>query len=140
MEIQTLSSNPFIINDFISSEYTEAFNLPSLIESLKTSRNWAEKELNAMVLLKGRNKQIILTSIHNGTVVESFQSKDSITFHILEGRLKFYTRVDSVILNEGQLMTIRDRIKYNLTTEEDTVFLITISENIKEEIRTLSGN
>jgi quercetin dioxygenase-like cupin family protein len=134
MEIQTLSSNPLITKDYVSSDYTKAFNLPALIESMKMSLQWANKELNAMILLKGRNKQIILTSIHDGTEIESFQSKDSVTFHILEGKLKLSTIYDTVILTEGQLMTITNKIKYHLTTEEDTVFLLTASETVTEAI------
>ena len=52
MEIQTLSSNPFMTKNFISSDYTKAFNLPSLIESMKSSQKWANNELNAMILVK----------------------------------------------------------------------------------------
>jgi quercetin dioxygenase-like cupin family protein len=135
MEIQTLSSTPFITKNYISSDYTKAFNLPSLIESMKKSHKWANRELNATILLKGHNKQIILTSIHDGTEIESFQSKDSVTFHILEGKLKLNILYDTVILNAGQLMTITNKIKYYLSTEEDTVFLLTISESLTDSIR-----
>jgi quercetin dioxygenase-like cupin family protein len=132
MEIQTLSSNPFITKNYITSDYTKAFNLPALIESMKKSHKWANNELNAMILLKGRSKQIILTSIHDGTEIESFQSKDSVTFHTLEGKLRINTQYDTVILTEGQLMTITNKIKYYLTTDEDTVFLLSTSERITE--------
>ncbi len=138
--MQTLSSNQFMTKDFTSTEYTKAFNLPSLIESMKLSKEWAAKELSSLILLKGRNKQIILTSIHNGTEIESFQTKDSITFHILEGKLMLHTPSDSIILSEGQLMTITNKIKYRLTTEDDTVFLITASENTEGPVNNLSGN
>jgi quercetin dioxygenase-like cupin family protein len=132
MEIQTLSSTPFITKNNISSDYTKAFNLPALIESMKKSHKWANSELNAMILLKGRSKQIILTSIHDGTEIESFQSKDSVTFHILEGKLEVNTLYDTIILDEGQLMTITNKINYHLTTDEDTVFLLTISESFSD--------
>lgn len=125
--------------DNISTDYTKAFNLPSLIESMKMSKEWAAKELNALILLKSRNKQIILTSIHDGTEIESFQSKDSITFHILEGKLLLHTIFDSTTLSAGQLMTITNKIKYSLTTEEDTVFLLTISESTKVPVKIISG-
>jgi quercetin dioxygenase-like cupin family protein len=135
MEIQTLSSTPYITKDFISSDYTKAFNLPALIESMKKSHKWANRELSSMILLKGRSRQIILTAIHDGTEIESFQSKDSVTFHILEGKLKFNTPYESVILDKGQLITITNKINYSLSTEEDTVFLLTISAYSSEAIR-----
>ena len=108
------------------------FNLPSLIATMKQSYTWANGELNALILLKSPEKQIILTAIHVGTEIKSFQSNDSITFQIIEGRLRFHIRKDILTLNEGQLMTLHENIKYRLTTQEETVFLLTISDSIKK--------
>lgn len=106
------------------------FNLPSLIATMKHSDTWAHGELNALVLLKSPKKQIILTAMHEGTEVESFQSNDSITFQIIEGRLKFHVRKDTVTLNEGQLMTLDENINYRLSSQVETVFLLTISDAV----------
>jgi quercetin dioxygenase-like cupin family protein len=128
METETLCD----IKELRFKDQILPFDLPGLIASMKESPTWANNELNAMVLSRDRNKQIILTSIHDGTEIESFQSKDSITFHILEGKLNFHTDENTLILNEGQLMTLTNKIKYRLTTDEDTVFLLTISDNTRE--------
>jgi quercetin dioxygenase-like cupin family protein len=133
METETLRTNPPTANNSTRKDNV-SYDLPTLISSMKEDYNWANKELNAVILSKDRKKQIILTSIHDGTEIESFQSKDSITFHILEGKLKFHTRDDTIILNEGQLMTLTKKIKYRLTTEEDTVFLLTISDSPKKSL------
>lgn len=109
------------------------FNLPSLIATMKQSYTWANGELNALILLKSPEKQIILTAMHKGTEIKSFQSNDSITFQIIEGKLRFHIRKDTLTLNEGQLMTLRENIKYRLTTQEETVFLLTISDSIKKD-------
>ena len=106
------------------------FNLPSLIATMKQSYTWANGELNAMILLKSPEKQIILTAMHEGTEIKSFQSNDSITFQIIEGKLRFHIRKDTITLNEGQLMTLNENIKYSLTTKEETVFLLTISDSV----------
>ncbi len=74
--------------------------------------------------------QIVITALHNGTEIKSFQSGDSITFHIIEGNLAFHTQKESVILNEGQLFTLYKKVKYKLVSREDTVFLLTITNNI----------
>jgi quercetin dioxygenase-like cupin family protein len=97
---------------------------------MKQSYTWSNGELNALILLKSPDKQIILTAMHEGTEIKSFQSNDSITFQIIEGKLRFHIRKDTVTLNEGQLMTLDENIKYRLTTEEETVFLLTISNGI----------
>ncbi len=114
--------------DKTASENTlSGFNLPSLIAAMKQSYTWLHGELNALILLKSPNKQIILTAMHEGTEIESFQSNNSITFQIIEGKLKCHIRRDSVTLNEGQALTLDENVKYCLTTQEDTVFLLTIS-------------
>jgi quercetin dioxygenase-like cupin family protein len=132
MEIETLKINHTTKNIRSADSRLLAFDLPSLIETMKQSYTWAKGELNALILLKSSDKQIILTAMHEGTEILSFQSNDSVTFQIIEGSLEFHSRKDTVTLNKGQLMTIDENIKYRLTTEEETVFLLTISNtNIK---------
>lgn len=117
-----LSDNPSLL----------LFDLPTLVDKMKHKQSWTDGELNAMVLLKTPDKQIVLTAMHNGTKIQSFQSNDSITFQIIEGKLIFHTRDDSVILDEGQLLTIHKNIKYSLTTKEETVLLLTIASGALE--------
>jgi quercetin dioxygenase-like cupin family protein len=103
------------------------FDLPILIDKMKHSNTYTRGELNAMILLKSPEKQIVLTALHEGTEIKSFQSNDSITFQIIEGKLTFHTRKKSVILDKGQLLTLHENIKYSLTTKEETVLLLTIA-------------
>jgi quercetin dioxygenase-like cupin family protein len=131
MEIETLRNTlPHAKNVRSSGCSLLAFDLPSLIMTMKQSYTWANGELNALILLKSPEKQIILTAIHEGTEIKSVQADDSVTFQIIEGKLKFHIRKDTVTLNEGQLMTLDEKIKYSLSTQEETVFLLTISNNI----------
>lgn len=131
MVIQSLNVILPHAKDYKSSDCTLlGFNLHSLIATMKQSYTWANGELNALILLKSLDKQIILTAMHKGTEIKSFQSNDSITFQIIEGRLRFHIRKDTLTLNEGQLMTLHENIKYRLTTQEETVFLLTISDSI----------
>lgn len=104
-----------------------AFDLPTLIERMKQSYSWVNGELKAMVLLKSPERQIVLTALHEGTEIDSFQSNDSITLQIIEGKLKFHTRKASVTLDKGQLLTLHENINYSLTSREDSVFLLTIA-------------
>jgi hypothetical protein len=105
-------------------------DLPVLIENMKQSQTWTEGGLNAIILLEKPDKQIILTALHGGTRINSFQSNDSVSFQIIEGKVKFNTRKESVNLNQGQLLTLHEKVKYTLTTMEETVFLLTISNGI----------
>ena len=109
------------------------FDLPTLIENMKNSSAWAEGELNAMILFKRPEKQIVLTALHEGTKIDSFQANDSVTFQIIEGKLKFHTTKESVTLKRGQLLALHENIKYSLTSRKETVFLLTIDKGRCEQ-------
>ena len=133
MEIETVQTNLHIAKNNKSSDgkFPDC-DLPSLIATIKQSNEWAKGELNALILLKDPNNQIILTAMHEGTEIESYQSNDSISLRIIEGKLRFHMRKDSVTLGKDQVMTIREHIKYRLTTREETIFLLTISNSLIE--------
>jgi quercetin dioxygenase-like cupin family protein len=103
--------------------------LTTLVNRLKNSPNWAKGDLDAIVISKKPNVQIVITALHNGTEIKSFQSGNSVTFHIIEGKLAFHSQKESVILNEGQLFTLYEKVKYKLESMEDTVFMLTITNN-----------
>lgn len=107
-----------------------AFDLPTLIEKMNHNHIRAKGEPNSMILLKSPDKQIVLIALHEGTGIKSFQSNDSVTLQIIEGKLKFHTRKETLILERGQLMTLHEKIKYSLTTKEETVLLLTITNEI----------
>jgi quercetin dioxygenase-like cupin family protein len=131
MQLETLKMNQHhIMNHKSSGCSLLGFDLPSLIAKMKHGDTWANGELNSLILLKSPNKQIILTAMHEGTEIESFQSNNSITFQIIEGRIKFHVRKDTVTLNEGQLMTLDEHIKYRLSSQVETVLLLTISDTV----------
>ncbi len=82
-----------------------------------------------MILVKSPGKQIVLTALRERTKIKSFQSDESITFQIIEGKLKLQTQKESVKLVKGQLVALHENIKYSLTTEEETVLLLTIASS-----------
>jgi quercetin dioxygenase-like cupin family protein len=104
------------------------FDLLTLIEKMKHEHTWEKGELNVKILLKNPQKQIVLTALHEGSKIRSFQSNDSVTFQIMEGKLNLHTRKESIDLDKGQLLTLDENMKYSLTTDEKTVFLLTIAK------------
>jgi len=106
------------------------YNLPVLVEKMKLCPAWSKRELISMILLESPGKQILLTTLHEGTEINFSQSNDSATFQVVEGKMEFHTRKESVNLDKGQLLTLHEKIKYSLTSMEDTVFLLTISNGI----------
>ena len=130
MEKEILTATTLLDNDMTSNSALRKFDLPTLIGKMKNSHTWAQGELKAMILLKNPYKQIVLTALHEGTAINSFQSNDSITFQIIEGKLKFHTQKESITIEKGQLLTLHENIKYSLTTREETVFILTIANGM----------
>ena len=130
MHIETIKSPPLTVfhkESICIPLFT--FDLPYLIEEMKLSRSWAKGELKNKILLNSPDKQVLLTALHEKTEIDSFQTSDSVSFQILEGELMFSTMKESLILKKGQLLTLREKVRYRLTTNTETVFLLTILHN-----------
>jgi hypothetical protein len=103
------------------------FDLPNLIEKMKHEHISSKEEPNSMILLNCLDKKVVLIVLHEGTGFRSFQANDSVTFQIIEGELAYHSHKESVILEKGQFLTLHEKIDYNLSTNEETVFLLTIA-------------
>ena len=127
MEKETLNKKPCKSKEScLENSPLCMFDLPILIAKMKLNSNWERGELKAIILIKSPEKQIILTALHEGTEINSFQANDSITLQIIEGKVKFHTRNNSVTLDKGQLLTFHENSKYRLITKEESVLLLTI--------------
>jgi mannose-6-phosphate isomerase-like protein (cupin superfamily) len=114
----------------ISSSDSSAFlpiDLPALIENLKHAKSWQKGELNAIILLKTPVKKIVLTIMHPETEVRSIQSDDSLTFQIIEGKLKLHIGNESLTLTKGELLTLREKTRYTIVAIEESALLLTLN-------------
>ena len=102
------------------------FNLLTLIEKMKPKPISFYGDLHSMVLLNRSDKQIVLTSIDKGTEIKSFQSNEQMILQVIWGKLRFITREESVNLSRGEFLAIQGKKPYSLTTDEETVFLLTL--------------
>ncbi len=82
-----------------------------------------------MILVKNTERNVMLVALHEGTEIVSYQSNDSITFQIIEGKMEFNTSKTSAAIGMGQVLTLNDKVKYRLTTCEETVLLMSIAKN-----------
>jgi len=107
------------------------FDIPSLIEILKQDPSWSKKELSTMVLLKSPVKNIVLTLLPAGTEIRSVQLNDTITYQVLEGKLKFCIRNESVIVGKGELLMLNEKTKYQFDSLEESAFLLTSEDTVQ---------
>jgi len=111
-------------------------DLTGLIRKMKLSNAWVKGDLNAMILVKNTEKNVVLVALHEGTEIVSYQANDSVTFRILEGRMEFATVKTSAALGSGEVLTLSDKVKYRLTASEESVLLMSIT---KEGVRSGLG-
>jgi quercetin dioxygenase-like cupin family protein len=104
------------------------FDIPILIDMMKNKPSWTKEGLTSMILLKSSTRQIVLTALDRGTEIHSFQSNDSVTFQIIKGDLILKTRKETLNVRKDQMISIQEKIKYSLSSKEETVFLLTIAK------------
>ena len=124
MEIETLDPRSAFSKADLSSINID---LSFIVDKMKHTNSWLKGELNSIVLLNTHEKQMVLTAVHKGTEITSFQKNDSLSVAIFDGEVNFHTVNESVILNKGQTMTLHDHIEYSLKTRKESVLLLTIA-------------
>lgn len=130
MRIETLKTRTSPVRGSSIKSFFRRFDLLFLIARMKHSKSWAKGELNSTILLKKPEKQIVLTIMHGGTEIHSFQSGDSVTIQVIEGKLTLLTRTKSVDINKLQFFTLQDKIEYTLSCSEETAFILTIEKKL----------
>jgi quercetin dioxygenase-like cupin family protein len=134
METGTLNRRPSISEEISGDDMLFSLELPGLIRKMKHDSTWAQGVLNSRILLKSHQKQVVLIAMHEGTEINSFQSNESVTIQIIEGILRFHTRKENLMLKNGQLVILNEKIAYRLTTREDTLVLLTIINSILQHV------
>jgi hypothetical protein len=130
MDKESLKTGTPLIKDISSLNMSLlTFDLPNLIKMMKHEHISSTEEPNSMILLNCLDKKVVLIVLHARTGFRSFQSNDSVTFQVIEGLLTYHSHKESVILEKGQFLTLDEKIDYNLTTNEETVILLTIANS-----------
>lgn len=119
---ENLRAKPF----FHHEEGMSSIDIPAIIADLKNDKTWTDGELNSVVLMNSPSVKVLLTILHEGTEVISYQANDSITFQVLEGSLILHIREESVVLNSGEILTLEEKIRYSFDSVEETAFLMTL--------------
>jgi quercetin dioxygenase-like cupin family protein len=102
-------------------------DLSVLIANLKNEETWEDGELKSAILLKSPAKKIILTVLHKGTEIRSYQSDYSLTFQVIEGKLKLNYGNKTFSLGKGEVLIMNERIKYKIESVEDSAFLMILA-------------
>jgi hypothetical protein len=96
-------------------------------------------EISPMVLSRNPGSNVVIAAMHEGTEIVSFQSNDSVSFQIIEGRVRINTMNNSLTLEKGYFLKLSEKTKYKLTTSKETVLLLSIEKNNARNLRRSHG-
>jgi quercetin dioxygenase-like cupin family protein len=102
-------------------------DLATMITNLKNEHTWNEGELKSVILLRTPAKKIILTVLHKGTEISSYQSNDSVTFQVIEGKLKITYGNKTFIMRKGEILIMNEKLKYRIDSVIDSSFLMILA-------------
>jgi quercetin dioxygenase-like cupin family protein len=102
-------------------------DLSVLVDNLKNEKTWEEGELKSAILLKSPSKKIILTVLHKGTEIRSYQSDYSVTFQVIEGKLKLNYSNKTFVLGKADILIMNEKVKYKIESVEDSAFLMILA-------------
>jgi mannose-6-phosphate isomerase-like protein (cupin superfamily) len=114
-------------NKELFRESSTEFDLSAVIENLKSEPPLEKGELITKILLKSPELNIVLVKMHEGTEIISFQKNHSVTFRILQGKLKLHIRKGSLTLNEGESLILCEKTEYRISSSESTALLLTLA-------------
>jgi quercetin dioxygenase-like cupin family protein len=103
------------------------FDLPALLMHIKGEDAWRQGSRNAMTLLKGQRLRVMLVAMHAGTVIPSHRADGPISLQVIEGALTCSADAQTVMLRQGQLLTLQAGMPHAVEAREESVFLLTLA-------------
>jgi len=110
------------------------FDLPSLMEKIIPEDSWQKNKRNSITLLKSENMRLVLIALSSGEEIDFRQSDNLISLQLMKGEVEFYTENKTVILKQGQLLTLHENIQHSLVAIGETIFLLTVGNSIPIEV------
>jgi len=105
----------------------QSFDLPALLEKIKSEEDWRTQDRNAMTLHKGPGLRIMLIAMHAGTSIASHVAAYPISLLMIEGSLIFTAGKQSSRVQRGQMLTLHAGIPHALEAPEEAAFLLTLA-------------
>ncbi|WP_018479196.1 cupin domain-containing protein [Pontibacter roseus] len=103
------------------------FQLAELTQQLKEEENWQKSGRGARTLYKSDAMCIVLNVMQAGTEIKPHHTAGPISVQVVEGRIRFNTEKESVVLGEGQLLTLQEHVRHNVEALKETAFLLSMS-------------
>jgi quercetin dioxygenase-like cupin family protein len=103
------------------------FDLPALLEKVKSEADWRKNERNSMTLHKSPGLRVILVAMHAGTAILTHTAAYPFSLQLIDGRIRFTAGKQTTTLGRGELLTLHAGIPHDLVAMEQSAFLLTLA-------------
>ncbi|MES2891702.1 MAG: hypothetical protein V4725_06805 [Bacteroidota bacterium] len=100
-------------------------NIEQLIRQAKEDAAWKTAKLYSRTLLKDAGLRMMLIGIHEASTIEMHEAEATICIQVLEGSLLYSAGEKTLLVNEGELLTIDKGVVHGLSAKIPTLFLMT---------------
>lgn len=108
-------------------------DVPTFMQILRDEKTWDESDRNAITVFKTADMRIVLMGLHEGAEIGRHTVDSMINIQVLTGRILINTDIQSVDLEQGQILTLHKNIIHSVIAIEETFFLLTLTGS-KEEV------
>jgi quercetin dioxygenase-like cupin family protein len=103
------------------------FDLPAELQQLEEEPTWAERDRNAITLVKEGDLRLTLTRLKRGARMGEHRTDGFSCVHVLEGQLRIVVDGDAHEFGIGEVVVMGRGVPHDVTALEDSAFLLTIA-------------
>ena len=130
MEEKFNEATPQRTQDHLLDAPLVSIDLPAFIAQIKQESIWKESDRNTITVLKTNGMRIVLIALHEGAEMIKHTANGVISVQVLEGKLQFNTDLQSVELNNGEMLGLHERIPHSVVAIKETIFLLTLTTTL----------
>ncbi len=113
--------------DRMMDAWLVTIDLPSSLEQIRKEKTWKESDRNAITIFKTNGMTIVLIALHRGAEMVKHVAEGLLTIQMIEGSILFNTKNQSLQISKGQIIALHEGISHSLMAEEESVFLLTLT-------------
>ena len=130
MEEKFNEATPQRLQDHLLDAPLVSIDLLSFIAQIKQESTWKESDRNTITVFKTNGMRIVLIALHEGAEMIKHSANGVISIQVLEGKLQFNTDLQSVELNNGEMLALHERIPHSVVAIKETIFLLTLTTTL----------
>jgi quercetin dioxygenase-like cupin family protein len=115
-------------------------DVPTFMQILRDEKTWEESDRNAITVFKTNAMRIVLMALHQGAEINRHAAAGILNIQVLTGRILINTDIQSVDLEQGQILTLHKNIIHSVIAIEETFFLLTLTGSKEEDVDSKKEN